>query len=138
MKRFFLSLILVVALVVPCFADQIVTNSILASQLVTTSTPVDSVAVPLVNLKWGTDAAKGKVSIRITFTGTGTLRADALVSDDGVNFYLPTPTIPIFSGKAASTIYAQFEVPVCKAIKIRLTATTQNMTSTSANILYVK
>lgn len=69
-------------------------------------------------------APEGHFSLDLTFTGaTRTLAATVLVSN-GATFVAYEGASAIFTGKSAGHIFAPFSLPVCRAFKIVLTATT--------------
>jgi len=72
----------------------------------------------------------GSFSLDLTFTGvTRTLAATILVSN-GASFVAYEGANAIFTGKSAGHIFASFSLPVCRAFKIVLTATTNTCTVT--------
>jgi len=75
-------------------------------------------------------APEGNFSLDLTFTGaTRTLAATILVSN-GSTFVAYEGSSAIFTGKSAGHYFVPFSLPVCRAFKIVLTATTDTCTVT--------
>jgi len=66
----------------------------------------------------------GSFSLDLTFTGAARTLAATITCSNGTTFVAPEGITPIFSGKSAGHCLASFSLPICRAFKITLTATT--------------
>ncbi len=69
-------------------------------------------------------APMGSFSLDLTFTGATRTLAATILCSNGTSFVAPEGIVPIFTGKSAGHYLASFSLPICRAFKIVLTATT--------------
>lgn len=67
--------------------------------------------------------SKGTMSVQFTITGSGTVKAEALCSNDGTTYVIPEGATTIITGKTAGTYITTLSVPFCSSMKIKITET---------------
>lgn len=83
----------------------------------------------------GASAPQGYFSLDLTFTGANRTLAATVLCSNGSTFKAPENATAIFSGKSAGSYIASFSIPVCRAFKIVLTATTDTCTVTECIVV---
>jgi hypothetical protein len=73
-------------------------------------------------------------SLGLTFTGAGRTIAATVVCSNGTTFSTTESFAALLSGKSAGSYHVSFTVPVCRAFKLILTATTDTCTVTNCII----
>ena len=112
-------------------------------------TPVDGQTVAAsgtytsdaIRLGWGDDQKiqpLGYFSAQITVSGSGTIQAQYLCSNDGETFVVPESAANIVTGMTAGTKLARFSPPVCSYIKILITETGTSDTADVSVVLAVQ
>ena len=97
MKKFFVAILLVFALVVSANAD-IYTVNALTSESIDASGNASSTAIDLKRYK-----IDGYFSVQVTIAGSGTAKVEYLISNDGTNYIEPTSASDITSGMTATS-----------------------------------